>query len=1415
MYREQEEVKERGHKDPRNLPSPLEPRELLVSGILEGEPVKALGEAQMTFKMGGKVFSHKCYVFQDEIINFPGDCDVLVGSSLMHQYKLLLDFDKWRICQGSKLLQRGIINQEGNKPVRSPRVARSHPVNEILEDQNKESKEDSVEDQIDSHEYAVVSLETITVPPGKAAVLTGCLKRKGGKMEDGTPIMVRGNPLQEDCVIIPVICKAEDQVKVLACNWGRVPVLIHQKRRIAQALYMDDREMEPFGNLSKGHNEKQKVLAKLAVNAVVTEIPDNGDEDDPLEQALQIDPQQVKVDQDPVLTEDRFQKLLEELRADNWTLSTSQRKDAEGVLRDFQAAFNLKEEPLGKTNLITHRIETVDEGKVYIPPRFIPYAVRPAVEAEVQALMDQGHVRVSSSEWNAPIVLVKRKDNSHPRLCVDYRALNAKTRPEFYPLPLIEDILYQVSQSKWFSTLDLRSGYHQVPLDKDSKEKSAFSTHLGHYEYNVMPFGLSNAPRTFQRLMNRVFSGQVGKGLQLFLDDIAIYSDDIEAHLSILAEALQRLIQAGLKASPEKSHLFQKEVNLLGHRVGQGNVKPALDKLAAVRNFPKPRNRKEVRRFLGLSGYYRRFVDGYAKKANALTKLTSEKNPFVWGDEQENAFNVLRENLVTEPVLKAPDFRKTWYLSTDASQGAIGAVLAQRYEGHFCPVAYYSRQLKAAESRYTTMEKEALAIIEALKKFKPLVWGLEVVVLSDNRSLHWLFHKAKDGNARVTRWALTAQSFGAKIMYHPGRLNAAADALSRIKVPDGIEAEEVERTSQMIINEAEDCQIVCILAVEPSGEMPEEEQDEEEDGPPWSLEEMIREQREDPLYGPVIRYLKDVTEINRKKVDPNLEVKDFFMDQKLLYKQIQHRNSMRKVEEVLCVPRSLVSKALALVHLAPLGGHGAEERTKFRAKRLFTWRGMDKDISRYCQQCLTCQRFKGRGHPLTPLRRYPVPEEPFQTLAMDLMGPFPLTEAGNKYILVITDFLTRFAVVEALPDKTAEAVAKSIYGIFLQYGVPKTVLTDQGREFRNKFLRCMAKTLGFDHHQIVAYHPASNGLCERTNQQVLSILRGLVDGKEHYWDQYLAEAQLALNAAYHSAIGDTPYYVMFGRDAKTPAEWWTRPTTSYRLPNEDFVATRTQRSQEVYEYVRDNLLRAADRQCKTRMKKSKDTSLREGTRVFVKAIRKKGDSKLSPKWEGPYRVVKEVKPYVYQLRDLQTRGFREVHLENMKVALEATIPRALAPGARKPYPGMGPGEESIIPEGTQEEEEDREMEYLVDCPKPVGVGSELAHATEAQTSREEDEGPDVSGERDSNNEPFSRVASDLCNIRMDNPNNTDSHNASASNAEGESKMNEGMNETPGRNVSPEHAGREPTHERRTSGRTRYGPGYYARLHEGP
>jgi len=1431
LYRAHEDVKKKDSTRQRDVPSPLVPHNVTVSGILDAEPVKALGLAKMTFIIGGKQFTGDCFVFEDHAIHFPGNCDLLIGTAFMRTHKLDLSFQYWRVHLKQKPLVECLPTPIDDKQVHDIAGVVDQPINANCGDAPMTCSSDvafnSVADKEDT--VVIVSTGVYTLPAGKASIILGSLKQKDERLKNGTSILISGLPLGENCIVIPVVAKAEDVVKVLVCNFGRTPFLVHSKRTIANAVSIQDDEEEQLGRLPTDHWEKQRVLTRMSINAVVTEVkPDDVEEEDPLDQALQIDPCCV-VKNGPVYDEKRFQKLLKALDADRWILKEDQRKAAESMIWEFQEAFNLKEEPLGRTNLVEHKIETGDSDRVYVPPRFIPYALRPAVEAEVQALKEQGHIRVSSSEWNAPIVLVKRKDKSHPRLCVDYRALNSQTKLEFYPLPLIEDILYQVSQSKWFSTLDLRSGYHQVPLDDDSIPKSAFTTHEGHFEYTVMPFGLSNAPRTFQRLMNRVFSGQIGQGLQLFLDDIAIYTDDIDRHLQVLKEALGRLIKAGLKASPEKTRLFQQEINLLGHRVGHGEVKAALDKLAAVKDFPTPKNRREVRRFLGLTGYYRRFIEKYAQKAQPLTKLTSEKQPFIWGSEQEEAFEVLKRSLLKEPVLRSPDFSRTWYISTDASKGAIGAILAQRYDGHFCPVSYFSRQLRGAELRYDVMEKEALAVIEALKKFKPLIWGLEVIVMSDNRSLQWLYHKAKDGNARVTRWALTAQSFGAKILYHPGKLNAAADALSRIEAPEGVDPEDIEKASTMIIDEAQNCRILmAVVANNLGGKTRQDEQeDDEEDGHPWSIDEMIREQNQDPLYSPVIKYLQTKNLLDKRKVDPNLVVEDYFLDQGLLYKQVRTPNSARDIKEVLCVPRTLVPKALALVHLAPLGGHGAEERTKFRARQNFTWRGMDRDIAEYCRKCITCAKFKGRAHPLTPLRRYPVPLEPFQMVSMDLMGPFPLTERGNQYILVIVDFLTRFAVVRALPNKYAETVAEAVSEVFADLGIPQTVLTDQGREFRNEILKEMAKHMQFQHHKITAYHPASNGLCERTNQQVLNILRGMVDGKDQYWDLYLKDTQMALNSAYHKAIGDTPYYAMYNRDLKTSDLWWTRPTSFGGPPDEDFITARTQRSKEVYEYVRDNLLRAADEQCRIRQKKSKDTTLLPGMRVFIKAVKKKGDSKLSPRWEGPFRVVEQIRPYVYRIKHLQTEKMKEVHLENMKIALEASIPRSLAPEARRPYPQETHSD--IRPEGTSEEEEAREEEYVMNFPtNDDGKGTSESNQDWAQESSEVDDlAQDVVAE-DSNNADKANVSNNVnvlpsMNVdESDGLQTTDSYNIRHdTNTKDLSPKPEVATNDASASTESERSNNKTVHDelsehgRRTSGRTRYPPGYYTRLHEGP
>jgi len=423
--------------------------------------------------------------------------------------------------------------------------------------------------------------------------------------------------------------------------------------------------------------------------------------------------------------------------------------------------------------------------------------------------------------------------------------------------------------------------------------------------------------------------------------------------------------------------------------------------------------------------------------------------------------------------------------------------------------------------------------------------------------------------------------------------------------------------------------------------------------------------------------------------------------------------------------------------------------------------------------------------------------------------------------------LTRFAVVRALPNKYAETVAEAVSEVFADLGIPQTVLTDQGREFRNEILKEMAKHMQFQHHKITAYHPASNGLCERTNQQVLNILRGMVDGKDQYWDLYLKDTQMALNSAYHKAIGDTPYYAMYNRDLKTSDLWWTRPTSFGGPPDEDFITARTQRSKEVYEYVRDNLLRAADEQCRIRQKKSKDTTVLPGMRVFIKAVKKKGDSKLSPRWEGPFRVVEQIRPYVYRIKHLQTEKMKEVHLENMKIALEASIPRSLAPEARRPYPQETHSD--IRPEGTSEEEEAREEEYVMNFPtNDDGKGTSESNQDWAQESSEVDDLAQDVVAGDSNNADKANVSNNVnvlpsMNVdESDGLQTTDSYNIRHdTNTKDLSPKPEVATNDASASTESERSNNKTVHDelsehgRRTSGRTRYPPGYYTRLHEGP
>ncbi|XP_042865087.1 uncharacterized protein LOC122248828 [Penaeus japonicus] len=394
------------------------------------------------------------------------------------------------------------------------------------------------------------------------------------------------------------------------------------------------------------------------------------------------------------------------------------------------------------------------------------------------------------------------------------------------------------------------------------------------------------------------------------------------------------------------------------------------------------------------------------------------------------------------------------------------------------------------------------------------------------------------------------------------------------------------------------------------------------------------------------------------------EVGNYFLNHNILHKKQPTKvSSLRKNEEVIVIPRALVKRVLHMMHNNPLAGHGATQRILFRTKRLFTWLGTDKDVKKYVASCIVCQNFKGNAHPLCFLARLPIPSCKFQSIAVDLIGPLPVTERGNKYILICVDYLTRYTIIATLKRIEAKEVASAIWdNIISQWGPPETILSDNGTEFRNAVMKKLAKLGGFDDRTVTIYHPGSNRLVENHNKLIISILRSIVDSLHPIdWDGHLATAQFALNSAYNSSIGDTPYYAVYGMDPIFPNAALPNFSSPY---NVDERASATHR---IYHQVKENLERAADQREKQRSKIAKKTDLLSGQRVYVMRPKKKWDTKFTPKWRGPYRILEKLRTNVYRLEELGTKKTTEVHLELIKIVPESVISRQLAPSARRPY----------------------------------------------------------------------------------------------------------------------------------------------------
>lgn len=489
------------------------------------------------------------------------------------------------------------------------------------------------------------------------------------------------------------------------------------------------------------------------------------------------------------------QNIFSLIRSDH--LNPEEKRNLQKLLCQFPNILHNPKDKLTFTNQVKHLIKTSDDIPVHSKSYRYPYVHKEEVQRQISQMLTDGIIRPSSSPWSSPVWIVPKKLDASGkqkwRIVIDYRKVNEKTVEDRYPIPNITDILDKLGRSQYFTTLDLASGFHQIEMDPSSIPKTAFNVENGHYEFIRMPFGLKNAPATFQRVMDNVLRDLQGKICLVYMDDIIIFSTSLQEHLNSLKLVFQRLQDNNLKIQLDKSEFLQKTVEFLGHVVTPEGIKPNPKKIKTILNFPIPRNPKEIKSFLGLIGYYRKFIKNFAKLTKPLTNCLKKNNKVEHTHEFIESFEKCKLLLTNDPILQHPDFTKPFNLTTDASNFAIGAVLSQGPIGSDLPIAYASRTLNPAECNYSTIEKELLAIVWATKYFRPYLFGNKFKIISDHKPLQWLF-AIKEPNSKLVRWRLKLAEYDYEIIYKKGKHNTNADALSRI--PNQINNIEDEETDE-------------------------------------------------------------------------------------------------------------------------------------------------------------------------------------------------------------------------------------------------------------------------------------------------------------------------------------------------------------------------------------------------------------------------------------------------------------------------------------------------------------------------------------------------------------------------------------------------------------------------------------------
>ena len=913
--------------------------------------------------------------------------------------------------------------------------------------------------------------------------------------------------------------------------------------------------------------------------------------------------------------------LVPDLRRGSWTFSSSESQVCDTVdtvaLRSqtelgpeqscllnklVNQAFAEMGDKLGCTSLVEHYITT---NASPIKQRYYPVSpiMQGHINTELDKLLKEGIVEPSSSPWSSPIILVKKSDGVSWRFVVDYRKVNNSTEKDSYPLPYISATLDKLRDARYLSSLDIKSAYFQVPLAESSRPITAFTVPgRGLFQFCRLPMGLSNAPATWQRLIDRVLGPALDDHVFVYLDDIIIVTPTFEKHLEILEEVFRRLKESNLRVFKKKCQFCRPELRYLGYVVDRNGLHVDPEKVNAILKIPPPSNVTEVRRIIGLASWYRRFVPNFSTLISPLSNLTRKNQKFNWDSTCETSFQTLKDCLVSAPVLTCPDFSLPFTVQTDASGFGLGAVLSQQTTDGEKVIAYCSRSLTRNERHYTVTERECLAVIWAIEKLRPYLEGSKFTVITDHHSLLWL-NNLKNPTGRLARWAIRMQQYDYTIVHRKGKEHIVPDTLSRsVPVVDSLSTPS------------------CISNNSP------------------------------------LKETKDRWFINLcKKVSACPKRYSLFrLSGHQLYKYVRPRFPELASDEDFwrkVIPSEERKQLIEDAHTS-LCHVGVFKTFSHLAKTMY-WPKMKADVAAFIRKCRSCIAIKPLQKPPAGLMlsSQTVVSRPFQLICADLVGPLPRSTSGYSYILVVCDTFSKFSLLFPLRAATALAVCRYMEDhVLLLFGIPDTIIVDNGVQFRSNEFRNLMKKYGTFIKYTPYYHPQANP-CERVNKVVKTMLMSFVSENHRTWDKHLGVVGRAIRSTVHEVTGFSPNFLIFGREL--PLVNTNSETKEDVVFDRSVIKSKQEAISQLYDDVKRKIFIAYEKN-----KKHYDLRRRPEQLVVNQLVWRKNyvlsdaskyfAAKLAPKFIGPYSISKKLSPWTYELIDANSKYSGVWHIKDLK-----------------------------------------------------------------------------------------------------------------------------------------------------------------------